>query len=110
MRDDSCTVGMLVLGDSASVFSKAFDRFVMLADQCLQSEKRKEKKKKRKDYAFWRQFNEKPSIIPGCPGLQPDLFPDVCIWGDMMFTLDSMSQFMLVLLSTGANPGSLLKR
>ncbi len=33
--------------------------------------KRKEKKrkeKKRKDYTFWRQFNEKPSIIPGCPG------------------------------------------
>jgi len=25
--------------------------------------------KKRKDYAFRRQFNEKPSIIPGCPGL-----------------------------------------
>ena len=24
--------------------------------------------KKRKDYAFWRQFNEKPNIIPGCPG------------------------------------------
>ena len=24
--------------------------------------------KKRKDYAFWRQFNEKPSVIPGCPG------------------------------------------
>ena len=23
--------------------------------------------KKRKDYAFWRQFNEKPSITPGCP-------------------------------------------
>jgi len=33
--------------------------------------KRKEKKrkeKKRKDYASRRQFNEKPSIIPGCPG------------------------------------------
>jgi len=33
--------------------------------------KRKEKKrkeKKRKDYTFRRQFNEKPSIIPGCPG------------------------------------------
>ncbi len=32
--------------------------------------KRKEKKrkeKKRQDYAFRRQFNEKPSIIPGCP-------------------------------------------
>ena len=27
-----------------------------------------EKEKKRKDYAFWRQFNEKPSIVPGCPG------------------------------------------
>jgi hypothetical protein len=25
--------------------------------------------KKRKDYAFQRQFNEKPSIIPGCPGI-----------------------------------------
>ena len=23
--------------------------------------------KKRKDYTFRRQFNEKPSIIPGCP-------------------------------------------
>jgi len=29
----------------------------------------KEKKKKRKDYAFRRQFNEKPSIIPGCPDI-----------------------------------------
>ena len=27
--------------------------------------------KKRKDYAFWRQFNEKPSITPGCPGIGP---------------------------------------
>ena len=26
-------------------------------------------KKKRKDYAFRRQLNEKPSIIPGCPGV-----------------------------------------
>ncbi len=26
--------------------------------------------KKRQDYAFWRQFNEKPSIIPGCPGTE----------------------------------------
>ncbi len=23
---------------------------------------------KRKDYAFRRQFNEKPSVVPGCPG------------------------------------------
>ena len=28
------------------------------------------KEKKRKDYAFRRQFNEKPSIIPGCPGIE----------------------------------------
>jgi len=26
--------------------------------------------KKRKDYAFWRQFNEKPRIILGCPVLE----------------------------------------
>ncbi len=26
-------------------------------------------KKTRKDYAFRRQFNEKPSMIPGCPGI-----------------------------------------
>ena len=36
------------------------------------------RKEKRKDYAFWRQFNEKPSIIPGCPEphtlyISPDL-------------------------------------
>ncbi len=28
------------------------------------------KKKERKDYTFRRQSNEKPSIIPGCPGAQ----------------------------------------
>ncbi len=26
------------------------------------------KGKKRKDYGFWRQFNEKPRNTPGCPG------------------------------------------
>ncbi len=25
------------------------------------------KEKKRKDFAFWCQFNEKPTVIPGCP-------------------------------------------
>ncbi len=35
---------------------------------CTRSRKEKKRKeKKSKDYAFWRQFNEKPSIIPGCP-------------------------------------------
>jgi len=27
------------------------------------------KEKKRQDYTFWHQFNEEPSIIPGCPGI-----------------------------------------
>ncbi len=29
------------------------------------------KEKKRRDCTFWRQFNEKPSIIPGCPEQVP---------------------------------------
>ena len=27
------------------------------------------KEEKRKDYAFWRQVNEKLSVVLGCPGL-----------------------------------------
>ena len=34
------------------------------------------KEKKRKDYAFRRQFNEKPSIIPGCPTVALK----TCLW------------------------------
>ncbi len=30
----------------------------------------KHRKKKRKDYASRRQFDEKPNIIPGCPGIR----------------------------------------
>jgi len=41
---------------------------VQIAVPTVSMLKEKEKKrKKRKDYAFRRQFNEKPSIIPGCP-------------------------------------------
>ena len=29
---------------------------------------KQKRKKKKKNYAFWHQYNEKPSIIPGCPG------------------------------------------
>jgi len=36
-----------------------------------------ENKKKRKTYAFRRQFNEKPSIILGCPGLPAYTCDDV---------------------------------
>ncbi len=31
--------------------------------------KKRKERKIRNDYVFWRQFNEKPSIIPGCPGV-----------------------------------------
>ena len=33
-----------------------------------EDKEKKRKEKKRKDYTFRRQFNEKPSIIPGCLG------------------------------------------
>ena len=46
MHDDSFTIRMLVLRNSASAFST---KLVMLKDECL----------------------------------QPDLFPDVCIWEDL---------------------------
>ena len=41
------------------------------------------KDKTRKSYTFWHQFDEKPSIIPGCPGVLsvPDQ-PLVCILHD----------------------------
>ena len=54
---------------------------------------RARKEKKRKDYAFRRQFNEKPSIIPGCPGGQGNPF--------MLHTHFKTSKFALgVLVST----------
>ena len=31
--------------------------------------------KNRKEYAFWRQFNEKPSVIPGCPEADAGTMP-----------------------------------
>ena len=40
----------------------------MFGERAGHQSHRKEKEKKRKDYAFRRQFNEKPSIILGCPG------------------------------------------
>ena len=30
---------------------------------------KEQKEKKRKDYTVWRQVNEKPSAILGCPGI-----------------------------------------
>ena len=42
---------------------------------------RKRKEKKSLDYAFWRQFNEKPSIIPGCPGAVSSTVATLCpLW------------------------------
>jgi len=39
----------------------------LLSLLCFSSACSSDGEKKRKDYAFRRQFNEKPSIIPGCP-------------------------------------------
>ena len=47
----------------------------------LDKKEKKEKKKPektRKDYTFWRHFNEKPSIIPGCPGHKHTHKPPHC--------------------------------
>ena len=38
----------------------------------------KRKEKSRKDYTFRRHFNEKPSIIPGCPGHKHTQKPPHC--------------------------------
>ena len=40
----------------------------MAAGLIVTTDQYKKRKTKRKDYAFRRQINEKPSIIPGCPG------------------------------------------
>jgi hypothetical protein len=37
--------------------------------QGMERKGKERKGKERKDYAFWRQLNEKPSILPGCPGI-----------------------------------------
>jgi len=59
------------------------------------------KETKREDYAFWRQFDEKPSIIPGCPGIESatwmHLFPamrrcmyaSVCLYGPCICSLEA---------------------
>jgi len=42
-------------------------------DLTLGEDMYRKNEKKRKDYAFRRQFNEKPSNIPGCPGRKNEL-------------------------------------
>ena len=61
--------------DSLHLHSNMYDQltastvYVHIRKRKEKKKKRKEKEKKRLDYAFRRQFNEKPSIIPGCPGM-----------------------------------------
>ena len=45
--------------------------------------------RKRKHYAFWRQFNEKPNIIPGCPGPVSHLHELMCL--SLVFNDDAAS-------------------
>ena len=50
-----------------------------------------QKEKKRKDYAFQRQFNEKPSVIQGCPGPVLRVYFLCCINTATLRTLDTAS-------------------
>jgi len=64
-------------GTTLKTFALSLYNLNFLGEKKRKEKKRKEKKrkekkrkeKKRLDYAFRRQFNEKPSIIPGCPEL-----------------------------------------
>ena len=46
-------------------------RYGYVAETChyrRREKRRTGEEKERRDYAFRREFNEKPSITPGCPG------------------------------------------
>ncbi len=77
---------------------------------CLQVRK----EKKRKDYTFRRQFDEKPSIIPGCPGLQVTIFVacfQVCCWCITQVPLDvSLEDTLPTMLPSLLNSGLNLRR
>ena len=53
---------------------------------------KKRKEKKRKDYAFRRRFNEKPSFIPGCPVSWLCLYCVVLI----LYLLGTIRQLMIM--------------
>ncbi len=57
-------VGKKVIG----AYVRQLQGYLHLADSCRVTIVVVSRKDKRKDYTFRRQFNEKPSIIPGCPG------------------------------------------
>ena len=52
--------------ESKTVISELHDRCVLSAHTCKRS--CDFQGKIRKDYTFWRQSNEKPSVVLGCPG------------------------------------------
>jgi len=64
----------------------------------LQEVKEEEKKKKEKGYAFQRQSNEKPSIMPGCPGLGEVHEMGLCTWRALLSVPHSRPWYMAVLL------------
>ena len=60
-------------GKATAALCLSFRCLAQLCVPLLNSPDEKEKKKEiRKDYAIHRQFNEKPSVIPSCPGSNPD--------------------------------------
>ena len=54
--------------------------------------------RKRKDYAFQRQFNEKPSIIPGCPEAECVDAPPMSLCCPARFTTQPLLVYHAVLV------------
>ncbi len=75
-----------------------------LTEEDQSAERVSKQDKKRKDYAFWRQFNEKPSITPGCPGKvskQDNVF--CCLLGSWYQTWDTAAESVMVTAGTQAH-------
>lgn len=61
--------GMLTLQkDEVDWGSEASDPALQHALAVIQAKGEKRNETTQTDYAFWLQFNEKPNMIPGCPG------------------------------------------
>ena len=65
---------------------------------------RKTKEKKRKDYTFRRQFNEKPNITQGCPGLM------ICMQYSLNTEQEHVDKLMKLELQAGTKSGKLVDK
>ncbi len=75
-----------------------------LTEEDQSAERVSKQDKKRNDYAFWRQFDEKPSITTGCPGKvskQDNVF--CCLLGSWYQTWDTAAESVMVTAGTQAH-------